>query len=173
MAKKETVVFGGGCFWCTEAAFRLVPGVISVIPGYAGGSKENPTYKEVVDGVTGHAEVVRVEYDPEKVTFRNLLGVFFTIHDPTTLNRQGNDTGNQYRSIVLFTSKKQQQEAEEYIRLHKENFLDPIVTEVVLLEKFYPAEEYHHNYYEKNPNSGYCQAVISPKIEKLKKEGGI
>lgn len=169
----EKAVFGGGCFWCTEAAFKLIPGVVRVMPGYAGGDTKDPTYEEVMTGETGHAEVVEVSFDPKVVTFRKLLDVFFTVHNPTTLNKQGNDIGTQYRSIILYANDKQKKEAEDFI-LKMEvqgSYPDPIVTEIKRLEKFYPAEEYHHDYFEKHPQRGYCQLVIAPKLEKLRSLG--
>jgi len=167
----ETAIFGGGCFWCTEATFEMLEGVVSVMPGYAGGSTPNPSYEQVCGGETGHAEVIQVEFDPEKISFTDLLSVFFVVHDPTTRNRQGNDIGTQYRSIILTTNEKQKKEAEEFIRQLSENEFagKKIVTEVQLLEIFYPAEGYHHHYFQKNPEKAYCQAVINPKVEKLRK----
>lgn len=167
----DTATFGGGCFWCTEAIFTRLEGVIGVKPGYSGGVTENPTYKEVCTGNTGHAEVIQIEFDPAKVTYYDLLEVFFKTHDPTTLNRQGVDSGTQYRSVVLFHSESQKQEALKAIQeLNSEKIWDsPIVTEVVPFEKFYPAEDYHHNYFKYNSNQGYCQMVVMPKVEKFEK----
>lgn len=165
--KNEDAVFGGGCFWCTEAIFAGLRGVISITPGYAGGVKKDPTYKEVCTGTTGHAEVIRIEYDPQYISYRDLLTVFFATHDPTTLNRQGADVGTQYRSIVFYTTNEQKKEAEEMIR--NLNTSGPkIVTEVAPLDAFYQAEEYHQKYFERNPEAAYCQIVINPKLEKLK-----
>ena len=173
--KKETVVetayFGGGCFWCIEAIFRKIKGVTEATPGYAGGNKENPTYEEVSSGKTGHAEVVKVEFDPTIVSFEELLTVFFYSHNPGTLNQQGSDIGKQYRSVVFYANKKQKTVAEKFVaRLRDEKAYDkPIVTEIRPLEAFYKAENYHQKYFEKNPDKAYCQIVIAPKIEKIKK----
>ncbi|MBI4122732.1 MAG: peptide-methionine (S)-S-oxide reductase MsrA [Parcubacteria group bacterium] len=172
----QQVVFGGGCFWCTEAAFKQLKGVVSVTPGYAGGPVMNagraPTYEEVCGGKTGHAEVVRVEFDPTQITFQDLLSVFFTVHDPTTLNRQGNDVGTQYRSAIYYTTDVERQEIERFVREleHAKVFDDPILTEVQELGAFYEAEEYHQNYYAKNPDQAYCQAIINPKLKKLREK---
>ncbi|MBI2817684.1 MAG: peptide-methionine (S)-S-oxide reductase MsrA [Acidobacteria bacterium] len=170
-AQTEVAVFGGGCFWCTEAVFERLRGVISVMPGYAGGDVKNPTYKLVCTGTTGHAEVVRVEFDPAQIPYRDLLTVFFATHDPTTLNRQGHDTGMQYRSIILYSNDAQKAAAEEMIaELNRSGtFTQPIVTEVKPLTDFYEAEEYHRRYYASNPEQPYCQFVIDPKIEKANK----
>lgn len=169
---REVAVFGGGCFWCTEAVFKMLDGVVSVVPGYAGGTKPNPTYDEVCGGLTGHAEVTRIEYDPTKIPFRTLLTVFFATHDPTTLNRQGPDVGTQYRSLILYTTPKQKEEAEAFIRevdaSSKEG--NPVVTIVAPLTTFYEAENYHHDYFAKNPEKAYCNLIISPKVEKVQKE---
>jgi peptide-methionine (S)-S-oxide reductase len=172
----ETAVFGGGCFWCTEAVFKNLRGVVSVMPGYAGGPSKpdapNPTYEAVCTGTTGHAEAIRIEFDPKQIGFNDLLTVFFATHDPTTLNRQGNDVGTQYRSIVLYTTPEQRDAAEAFIK--KLNDSDPggrpVVTEVKPLDKFYEAESYHRDYFAKNPNQPYCQVIIEPKVEKLQKE---
>ena len=170
--KKEVAVFGGGCFWCTEAVFKMLRGVESVVPGYAGGNKVNPTYEEVSGGSTGHAEVIRIEYDPTQITFRDLMTVFFTSHDPTTLNKQGNDVGTQYRSVIFYTNLEQQEEAEMFIA--ELNIASPeggkIVTQVVPLGEFYFAEDYHKDYFAKNPQAQYCQLVVNPKLEKIQKE---
>ena len=167
-----TAVFGGGCFWCTEAIFKMLKGVVSVTPGYAGGSKPNPTYDEVCGGGTGHAEVLRIEYDPAIISFRTLLTVFFATHDPTTLNRQGTDIGTQYRSIILFTTPAQKEEAEKFIHEVDTSSIkgDPVVTEVRPLTKFYEAENYHRDYFARNPDKAYCELIISPKVEKVQKE---
>lgn len=172
--KIETAVFGGGCFWCLEASFAKLKGVGSVISGYAGGVKLDPTYEEVSSGQTGHAEVVKIEYDPIEISFEDLLTVFFAMHNPTTLNRQGADAGTQYRSIILYTSEDQKKESEAFIKkLSAEKVFDqPIVTEIKPLEKFYPAEEYHQRYFEKNPSQAYCQIHISPKVAKLREKFG-
>lgn len=166
----EVAVFGGGCFWCTEAAFRTLPGVSEVVPGYSGGACEKPSYEQVCSGATGHAEVTKITFDSEKLVFKTLLETFFKVHDPTTLNRQGHDVGSQYRSVIFYTSDEQRQEAELYIEgLNKsDRFGDPIVTEIVPLDKFWPAEDYHRDYYERNKNAPYCRAVIKPKLDKLK-----
>lgn len=168
--KIETIVLGGGCFWCTEAIFKQLKGVISITSGYAGGKMENPSYEDVTSGQTGHAEVIRVMYDPWEIKFGDLLEVFFSVHDPTTLNRQGNDVGAQYRSIILFTTPEQEQEIREKIeKIKSENiFDDPIVTEVKPLEEFYQAEDYHRDYFEHNKDKMYCQLIINPKLKKFK-----
>jgi peptide-methionine (S)-S-oxide reductase len=169
--KTETIVFGGGCFWCTEAVFESLKGVISVTPGYSGGEKESPTYTQVSNGNTGHAECIKIKYDPEIISFYDLLSVFFNTHNPTTLNRQGADVGEQYRSVIFYTKLEQKEEAEKLIREleEKKAFEDEIVTEVKPLDKFYPAEEYHQDYYEKNKGAQYCELIITPKLEKLQK----
>ncbi len=166
---REYAVVGGGCFWCLEAIFRRIEGVLEVTNGYAGGETEHPTYEEVCTGNTGHAEVVQVEYDPRRIGFRQLLERFFTAHDPTTLNRQGPDIGSQYRSVVLYRNEKQRREAERIISALEEQgaYEEPIVTEVKPLDTFYPAEEYHQRYFEKQPHAGYCSFVIRPKLKKL------
>ncbi len=163
------VAFGGGCFWCTEAVFGVLRGVVKVTSGYAGGSSPNPTYESVSTGKTGHAEVLQVEYDPREISFHDLLTVFFASHDPTTLNRQGADTGTQYRSIILYTDAGQKDEAEAYIQKLKGERV-AVVTEVVKLEMFFPAEAYHQNYYETHDTQPYSQIVIAPKLEKIQKE---
>jgi peptide-methionine (S)-S-oxide reductase len=167
-----TATFAGGCFWCLEAVFLRLKGVQRVESGYAGGHVENPTYRAVCTGSTGHAEVVQVDFDPSKITFSELLEVFFAIHDPTTLNRQGADVGTQYRSAIFYHDDVQKQEAERMIAdLNAQNIWDnPIVTEVAPLTKFYPAEDYHREYYDRNPEQGYCQVVISPKVAKLRQK---
>ncbi|MBI4086591.1 peptide-methionine (S)-S-oxide reductase MsrA [Candidatus Kaiserbacteria bacterium] len=165
----KTAVFAGGCFWCTEAVFKMLKGVRSVTPGYAGGTTPDPTYEEVVEGNTGHAESIQIEYDPSQISFRDLLTVFFATHDPTTLNRQGYDVGPVYRSAIFYTDKEQREEAERLIDElnHANEEGDPIVTEVSPLETFYPAENYHRDYYAKNKSQPYCQLVINPKLEKV------
>ena len=170
--KNEIAVFGGGCFWCTEAVFKMLRGVISVEPGYAGGHTENPTYESVSSGTTGHAEVTRVEYDPAQIAYEDLLTVFFGSHDSTTLNRQGNDVGTQYRSAVFYTTPAQKVAAEKFIAdINASNEMGkPAVTEVVPLEKFYPAEDYHKDYYARNKSAGYCELVIEPKLEKVQEK---
>lgn len=168
----ETATLGGGCFWCTEAVFDDLDGVTDVVSGYSGGSVPNPTYRMICTGLTGHAEVVQLKYDPEKISFRDVLGVFFATHDPTTLNRQGADVGTQYRSAVFFHTPEQQRIAEELVaELNRDRVFDaPVVTEVVPFEAFYEAEPEHQEYYARNPGAGYCRAVISPKVAKFRKQ---
>lgn len=164
----DIAYFGGGCFWCLESAFELLPGVISVTTGYAGGAIENPSYEQVSKGNTGHAEVVEVRYNPKKLSYKNLLAFFFMMHDPTTKDRQGSDVGPQYRSIILYQNDEQERDARSFIKaLEETGVWDKIVTQVVPLVDFWPAEEYHQHYYEKNPNAAYCQQVVRPKLEKL------
>ena len=158
----------GGCFWCLEAVFQQLKGVSRVMSGYAGGKRPNPTYEQVCTGATGHAEVVQVEFDPTVITYRDLLDVFFTIHDPTTLNRQGADAGTQYRSAIFTHSPEQQRDAAAAVREAQKNWDDPIVTEVVPFTQFYPAEDYHRDYYLRNPDQGYCRVVIAPKVAKAR-----
>ena len=167
----ELATFGGGCFWCVEAIFQQVKGVESVVSGYAGGSIENPSYREVTTGQTGHAEVIQISFDPEIVSYLELLEIFFSTHDPTTLNRQGADIGTQYRSIILYHSGEQFDQASEIIKdLDKAGvWKSPIVTQIEKYTEFYPAEKYHQDYYKNNPNMGYCRVVIQPKLEKFKK----
>ena len=167
----EKATFGSGCFWCTEAIFENLNGVTSVVSGYAGGQVENPTYEAVCTGTTGHAEVTQITYDPNLISFDELLEVFWKTHDPTTLNRQGNDVGPQYRSVIFYHNEEQRELAEKYkAELDKSGAWDnPIVTEITAYTNFYPAEKYHQNYYESNPNQGYCAFVIAPKLEKFKK----
>lgn len=167
--KTEFLVVGGGCFWCTEAAYELVPGVKAVVSGYAGGSVPNPTYKQITTGRTGHAEVIRIDYDPAQVSLETLLDFFWDIHDPTTLNRQGADEGPQYRSIILYADETQKAAAQASLARANPGWGGRIVTELVPLKTFYEAEEYHQDYYKKNPDAGYCRVVIRPKLEKLKK----
>ena len=170
---KEIAVFGGGCFWCTEAVFKSLKGVNEVKPGYAGGTIEKPSYEQVSTGETGHAEVIYIEYNPAEIAYKDLLTVFFASHDPTTLNRQGADVGRQYRSIVLYTTPEQKTVVEEMIRDidSSSETGDPVVTEVIPLKNFYDAEDYHKNYYDRNKNKNpYCQLVINPKLEKVQKE---
>lgn len=168
----QTAVFGSGCFWCAEAIFGQLRGVESVTPGYAGGHVANPTYQQVCSDITGHAEVVKIIFDPSIITYRDLLEIFWQTHDPTTPNRQGNDIGSQYRSIILYSDEKQEQEAKALLmELEKaKTFTVPIVTEITQLDTFYPAEEYHQNYYARNQYQPYCQMVISPKVAKFKKK---
>ncbi len=167
----KTATFGSGCFWCTEAIFELVEGVSDVVSGYAAGDTKNPTYKEVTSGTTNHAEVVSITYDPSIVSYLELLEIFWRTHDPTTLNRQGADVGTQYRSIILYHDSEQKRLSEETLKKLDESgaWNSPIVTKIEKLENFYPAEQYHQNYYELNPNNSYCSYVISPKIDKFKK----
>jgi methionine-S-sulfoxide reductase len=167
----NTLVLGGGCFWCTEAIYNTIEGVIEVIPGYTGGETKNPTYSEVCTGETGHAEVVLIKFDPKRVELSQLLHIFFMSHDPTTINRQGADVGSQYRSAIFYSSSEQKSESLKMIgELTKQQaFKSEIVTEVVPLTLFYKAEDYHVNYYSRNKNQGYCRIVIQPKIEKIKK----
>lgn len=169
--KAETAVLGGGCFWCTEAIFLNLKGVLKVESGYSGGHVLNPTYKQVCTGTTGHAEVIRVEFDPEILTFSQLLEVFFLTHDPTTMNRQGADVGTQYRSAVFYTNSQQEETAREVIRLLNEEkvYKNPIVTEVSPLINYFKAEDYHQNYFERNKSQAYCAYVIQPKMDKFKK----
>lgn len=159
--------FGGGCFWCTEALFERVKGVKSAVSGYTAGKTENPTYKQVCSGLTGHAEVIQVEYDPKQVSYETLLEIFFDTHDPTTLNKQGADEGTQYRSIILYHDDAQKQAAEKVKKALAPNFKDPITTEIVPLKKFYVAEDYHQDYFAKNPGAPYCAFVIRPKLQKF------
>jgi len=165
----EKAIFAGGCFWCTEAVFQNLEGVSKVVSGYMGGDTLNPSYKEICTGTTGHAEVIEISFDPEIISFEVLLEIFWTTHDPTTLNRQGNDRGTQYRSAIFYTSEAQKDQSEHSIStIASEIWDDPIVTEVVPETTFYPAESYHQNYYQRNGYAGYCRIIISPKIAKLK-----
>lgn len=168
----ETLVLGGGCFWCTEAVFQRIKGVQKVVSGYMGGLFPNPSYREICTGKTGHAEVILVEFDPKQISLEELLLVFFKTHDPTTLNRQGNDVGTQYRSVVFYADEAQREAAEKLIQhLEKEQVFDaPIVTELTPASEFYPAEDYHQNYFNQNGYQPYCTFVIQPKLEKFKKE---
>ncbi len=171
MSDREVATLAGGCFWCLEAAFGQLRGVERVESGYSGGTVPNPSYEDVCTGTTGHAEVVQITFDPGVVSYSDLLHVFFTIHDPTTLNRQGGDVGTQYRSAIFYHSPAQKAEAERVIaELQAEKvWEDPIVTEVRPLAQFYPAEEYHRDYFRRNPNQGYCRAVVAPKVAKVRK----
>lgn len=171
-AQLETVTLGGGCFWCLEAVFDDLEGVVDVVSGYSNGAIANPDYKAVCSGETGHAEVIKVVFDPNVISFVDILGVFFSIHDPTTLNRQGNDVGTQYRSGIYFHSANQERIARETIaHLSAEKIWDdPIVTEVVAAETFYAAEDYHQEYFKRNPYQGYCMAVVSPKVSKFRQK---
>ncbi len=171
MENLETATFGAGCFWCVEAVFERLEGVKSVTAGYAGGTVPNPTYEQVCSGMTGHAEVAQISYDPAKVTFDQLLDLFWKSHDPTTLNRQGADAGTQYRSAIFYNDEFQKKAAEESKARAASLFKQPIVTQIVPLTKFYPAENYHQDYYRNNPHAPYCLFVIRPKLEKLKKPG--
>ncbi len=168
---REKITLGAGCFWCVEAVFQQLKGVEKVQSGYSGGTTENPTYKEVCTGETGHAEVVQITYNPEIIDFDEILEVFWAVHDPTTLNRQGADVGSQYRSAIFYHTEKQREVAEAYIKQLNENkaFEQPIVTEVTKFETFYPAEDYHNDYYNNNGNQPYCRMVIRPKVRKFEK----
>lgn len=170
----QTATFGGGCFWCTEAIFKRIKGVFGVTSGYAGGKRENPSYDQVSSGVTGHAEVVQIKFDPKVIDYPALLDIFFNLHDPTTLNRQGNDIGTQYRSIIFYHTSKQKEEIKKAIDeiVKKKTYKDAIVTEIVPFDKFYPAENYHQDYFDKNKTQPYCSLVIAPKIHKLIKRYG-
>lgn len=170
--KKEMAVFGGGCFWCTEAVFDELRGVRSVVSGYAGGATKNPTYEQVCSGQTGHAEVIKIEFDPDQITFRDLMTVFFATHDPTTLNRQGNDAGTQYRSVILYTDDEQKRQAAAFVREldDAKTFRNPVVTTLEPLAEFYPAEDYHQKFFANNPFQSYCQYTIPPKLNKLHKQ---
>jgi peptide-methionine (S)-S-oxide reductase len=163
----EVATFGGGCFWCMEAEFQRIPGVKSVSSGFAGGRTANPTYEDVCTGDTGHAEVTQIEFDPQKVSYEKLLEFFWDAHDPTTLNRQGADVGTQYRSVILYGSPAQKAAAEKSKAEAQKNFKDPIVTQIVPLDHFYKAEDYHQNYYNNNTHAPYCQVVIKPKLKKF------
>ncbi len=168
----ETATLAGGCFWCTEAIFKRLKGVEDVVSGYSGGVRENPSYEQVSSEATGHAEAIQVEFDPHIISFEKILEIFFHLHDPTTLNRQGNDVGSQYRSVVFYHNEKQKEEALRVRDAIAEEgtYKNPIVTEIVPFEAFYTAEEYHQNYYDNNKNQGYCSYVIGPKIHKLLRE---
>lgn len=166
----QQATLGGGCFWCIEAIFADLQGVVEVLPGYAGGDVENPSYELVCTGTTNHAEVVQITFDPERISYAELLEVFFRVHDPTTPNRQGDDIGTQYRSVIFYHNQEQKQLAEEAIAANQELWDDPIVTEVVAFTKFYPAEDYHREYFKNNPNQSYCRLVINPKVTKFRTE---
>jgi peptide-methionine (S)-S-oxide reductase len=171
-ASLQRITFGGGCFWCLEAVFQRLVGVKSVVSGYAGGAVPNPTYKQVCSGETGHAEVVQLEFDPQQIGYEKLLDVFWAAHDPTTLNRQGNDHGTQYRSIILYENEAQKVAAEKSKVAAQADFKDPIVTQIEPLKIFYKAEDYHQNYYNQNANQNpYCAVVIRPKLQKLLQKG--
>lgn len=165
---KELATLGGGCFWCIEAIYKLVDGVTKITSGYAGGWVKNPDYQQVCNGSTGHAEVIQLEFDPQVISYQQILDIFFSVHDPTTRNRQGADVGTQYRSIILTHSEEQREIAEATIATLQKDFgQKPIVTEIEALQVFYPAEDYHQDYFEKNPYQGYCRIVIAPKVEKF------
>ena len=166
----QTITLGGGCFWCLDAQYRKIHGVIDVISGYAGGNTVNPTYETICSGKTGHAEVVQIMFDTSSILLENILELFFEFHDPTTLNKQGADVGTQYRSIILYQTPEEKKIATQILEETQKNFKNTIVTEIKELERFYKAEEYHQNYYFKNPNQPYCLAVINPKLEKLLKK---
>jgi len=168
----KTAVLGGGCFWCTEAVFSRLKGVLKVTPGYAGGNTDNPTYEQVCSGTTGHAEVNKIDYDPSVISYGDLLDVFFHVHDPTTLNRQGNDHGEQYRSIILYSDEEQKLLAERFIsELNaRSEFKRPVVTQINQLTAFYQAEDYHHSYYENNSGQPYCRMIIGPKLDKFRQK---
>lgn len=169
-AKTETAIIGGGCFWCVEAQYKMLKGVKSAVSGYANGHVDNPTYKQVCNGDTGHAEVVQIEYDPSIIGFKDLIDLFWLAHDPTTLNRQGNDIGTQYRSCIFYVNDEQKRIAEMSMKEAQKDWADPIVTEIVPLKKFYPAEDYHQDYFANNPNAGYCRVVVSPKVAKFRQK---
>jgi peptide-methionine (S)-S-oxide reductase len=171
-AKLESLVLGGGCFWCTEAAYELLPGVKTVVSGYAGGHVANPTYEQICTKKTGHAEVIRIDYDPAVVSLERLLEFFWKVHNPTQVGGQGNDIGPQYRSVILYANEAQKAAAEKSRAKAATEFRDPITTEIVALEKFWEAEAYHQDYFRRNPNQGYCAYVIAPKVTKLRKELG-
>jgi peptide-methionine (S)-S-oxide reductase len=166
--KTESLVLGGGCFWCTDAAYKILPGVQHITCGYAGGNFPNPTYEAVCTETTGHAEVIKIDYDPAQTSLEKLLEYFWHVHNPTQVDGQGNDHGSQYRSIILYANEAQKLAAEKSRAEAQKTFRDPITTEIVPLAKFWPAEDYHQDYFAKNPNQGYCSFVIAPKIEKLK-----
>lgn len=168
----EVATLGGGCFWCLEAVFEETRGVLDVINGYAGGDVANPTYEQVCKGTTGHAEVVQITFDPTIISYDEILKIFWLIHDPTTLNRQGNDVGTQYRSVIFYHNEAQKEKAEASFKTFSGKFTKPIVTELKPLETFYKAEAYHQDYFKNNPNQGYCMFVVSPKVEHFKRENG-
>ncbi len=167
--KLEKITLGGGCFWCTESVFRSVKGIITTETAYAGGNVENPTYEQVCSGQTAHAEVIQIQYDSESISTEEILLIFMATHDPTSLNQQGGDKGTQYRSVIFYHTKEQEEIAKNIIQELKEHYEKPIVTAIEPIHSYYKAEEYHQNYYEKNPDQAYCNAVIPPKLEKLKK----
>jgi peptide-methionine (S)-S-oxide reductase len=167
--KSAVATVGGGCFWCVEAVYQTVPGILGVTSGYAGGTVRNPSYEQVSSGRTGHAEVVQIEFDPSRISYQQIIDLFWKAHDPTTLNRQGPDSGTQYRSIILYEDEAQREIAEKSKKAAQAQFKEPIVTEVVPLETFYPAETYHQDFYQNNPNYPYSKAIIRPKLEKFEK----
>ena len=171
MSERQTLALGGGCFWCTEAVYKEVRGITDVESGYSNGHVQRPTYEQVCTGTTGHNEVIKIEYDPDQISLRQVLEIFFVVHDPTQLNRQGNDTGTQYRSGIYYTTPQQKDEADDMIREMSQDklFGKPIVTEVLPLTNYSPAEEYHQDFFEKNPYQGYCMAVAAPKVAKFRK----
>lgn len=171
-AKTESLVLGGGCFWCTEAAYELLPGVKDVVSGYAGGKEPNPTYEQICAHATSHAEVIKIEFDPAVVSLEKVLGYFWHVHNPTQVGGQGNDRGPQYRSIILYANAVQKAAAEKSKAQVATEFRDPITTEIVALEKFWPAEGYHQDYFRRNPGEGYCSYVIAPKVKKLQEAIG-
>lgn len=168
---EQQITLACGCFWCVEAVYQRVPGVLKVESGYANGLNDNPTYQQVCTGTTNHAEVIQITFDPERTKIETLLEVFWSVHDPTTLNRQGNDTGTQYRSGIYHTNDEQRQLAEQSKAAAQARFANPIVTEIAPLRKYFPAEDYHQDYFNQNPGNGYCQLVIPPKLAKLEKLG--
>lgn len=168
--KLETIVLGGGCFWCLEASYQIINGVTKVVPGYSGGDFKNPSYQDLHRTETGHTEVVKVSFDTSVISLDDVLDIFWTIHDPTTLNRQGADVGPEYRSIILYSNNEQKNTAEQSIKRTQKLWDKPIVTELKQLDKFYEAEEIHHNYFKKNSSQAYCQIVINPKLEKLREK---
>ena len=172
MFNMEIATLAGGCFWCTEAIFKRLKGVTSVVPGYAGGEKPNPSYDEVCSGTTGHAEAIQITFDPSVISYNKILDVFWHLHDPTTLNQQGNDIGTQYRSAIFYRDEKQKEIAQEVKKDIDQSrmYKNPVVTEIVPLTNFYKAENYHQNYYDQNKSASYCQVIIDPKIQKLMKE---
>lgn len=172
MADLELATVAGGCFWCTEAIFKRLKGVETVTSGYSGGARPDPSYEQVTTGATGHAEAIQIEFDPSIISYEKILEIFFHLHDPTTLNRQGNDEGTQYRSVIFYHNEQQEQTAEKVKQevADEGKYTNPIVTEIVPFENFYPAEDYHQDYYDSNKNQGYCDFVITPKIQKLLKE---
>ncbi|HXA29397.1 MAG TPA: peptide-methionine (S)-S-oxide reductase MsrA [Candidatus Angelobacter sp.] len=169
-ATTQTATLGGGCFWCLDAAYRQIEGVTRVVSGYAGGARANPTYQQVCTGATGHAEVAQVDFDPSVISYDDILDVFWSIHDPTTLDRQGADVGSQYRSAIFVHDDAQRAAAERSRAAVQEHWSDPVVTEITPLDRFWPAEEYHQDYFARNPDQGYCQVVINPKLRKLREK---